>query len=575
MPTDISRVLAAGRSRHVGRALLLSLALGVAAGAASVGLLALSGWFIAMSALAGAGLAAGFSFFYPSAGVQALAFGRTAIRYAERLTGHTAALRLDAAVKEDVFATAIAAPGTVLADTAPAEERTGALLHAVTSDAQIAESSLLRVTAPVVTYAGVLAGGCAVIATVSPSLAAVIAAGGLAMAAIVVLPGWASSLRPGRELAVAEQAARQELVDALDGLDELISFGAQGLAAARAADLLADVERAGHRLRILAVVTRGLATAVAGGTVLLVAALASGTIGQRPAAVASAAAVTLAALGILQLSDPLAAAARDVGRTRAVWARLSQALLPATGGLPVGEPPVGADSVGADSAGADPPGSIIAAGLSIDRGRGVIAAGLSFRAAPGQTVLLTGPSGAGKTSLLAALAGQIPTGPGQVRVAGKIVSLPQQPYAFRGTVADNLRLADPQARDDRLREVLTLAGLDRVLGTAALEQRIGQGGRALSGGQLRRLTIAQALLARPDILLADEPTEGLDSQAARELLLTLRESDLSMTLVLALHDQQLGQLSWTPDSIVALRHPHPRAVPPPVPSPSAEPQPPV
>jgi len=552
MPTDISRVLAAGRSRHVGRALLLSLALGVAAGAASVGLLALSGWFIAMSALAGAGLAAGFSFFYPSAGVQALAFGRTAIRYAERVGGHTAALRLDAALKEGVFATAIAAPGTVLAGTGPAEERTGALLHAVTSDAQIAENSLLRVAAPVVTYAGVLAGGCAVIATVSPSLAAVIAAGGLAMAAIVVLPGWASSLRPGRELAVAEQAARQDLVDALDGLDELISFGAQALAAARAANLLADVERAGHRLRILAVVTRALATAVAGGTVLLVAALASGTVGQRPTAVASAAAVTLAALGILQLSDPLAAAVRDVGRIRAVWARLSQAL-PATGGPPAGEPPAGADSAGPDLA-----GSISAAGLSIDRGRGVIADGLSFRAAPGQTVLLKGPSGAGKTSILAVLAGQIPTGPGQVRVAGKVVALPQQPYAFRGTVADNLRLADPEASDDRLREVLTLAGLDRVLGMAALEQRIGQGGRALSGGQLRRLTIAQALLARPDILLADEPTEGLDSQAARELLLTLRASDLSMTLVLALHDQQLGQLSWTPDTIVGLRHPHPR-----------------
>jgi len=112
------RVLAAGRSRHAGRTLLGSLVLGVSAGAASVGLLALSGWFIAMAALAGAGLAAGFSFFYPSAGVQALAFGRTAIRYAERLTGHRAALRLDAALKESVFAAAVAPPGN-----GPAEEK--------------------------------------------------------------------------------------------------------------------------------------------------------------------------------------------------------------------------------------------------------------------------------------------------------------------------------------------------------------------------------------------------------------------------------------------------------------------
>ena len=547
MSADVLRVLAAGRSRHVGQVLLGSLVLGVAAGAASVGLLALSGWFIAMSALAGAGLAAGFSFFYPSAGVQALAFGRTAIRYVERLTGHTAALRLDAAVKETVFAAAITPPGR-----GSAEERTGVLLHAVTSDAQIAENSLLRVASPVITYAGVLCGGCAVIATISPAPAAVIAAGGVAMAAIVVLPAWTSSLRPGRRLAMAEQVARQDLVDALDGLDELVSFGAQALAAARAADLLAEAERAGHRLRVLAAVSRALAAAMAGGTVLLVAALASGTLGQRPTGGASAAAVTLAALGILQLSDPLAGAARDVGRTRAVWARLSQVLPQASHDTQVGESAASESLTGAGLAGTDLAGTIIVAGLSIDRGRGVIVGNLNFRAAPGQTVLLNGPSGAGKTSILAALAGQIQAGPGQVRVAGKVVCLPQQPYAFRGTTADNLRLADPEASDDRLREALTIAGLDDVLGTAALEQRIGLGGRALSGGQLRRLTIAQALLARPGILLADEPTEGLDSQAARELLLALRESDLSMTLVLALHDQQLGQLSWTPDTIVRL-----------------------
>src|ERR1700729_2402634 len=126
---DVRRVLALGDSRQAKRLLLLSLVLGLLAGGASVGLLALSGWFIAMSAVAGAGLAAGFSFFYPSAGVQALAFGRTALRYADRLVGHSAALRLDAALKEEVFSQAVTARGNDLSD-----DRTGTLLHAVTSD---------------------------------------------------------------------------------------------------------------------------------------------------------------------------------------------------------------------------------------------------------------------------------------------------------------------------------------------------------------------------------------------------------------------------------------------------------
>jgi ATP-binding cassette subfamily C protein CydC len=544
------RVLAAGRSRHVGLALVGSLVLGVCAGGLSVGLLALSGWFIAMSALAGAGLAAGFSFFYPSAGVQALAFSRTAIRYAERLTGHRAALRLDAALKESAFAVAVASPGT-----GPAEDRTGVLLHAVTSDAEIAENSLLQVASPIVTYAGVLAGGCALIARLSPGLAGVIAAGGLAVAAIAVIPGWASSLRPGRRLAAAESTARQELVDALDGLDELASFGAEALGAARVEDSLGAAECAQRRLRTQAVVTRALGIALTGATVLLVAALAAGTLGHRPTAVASAAAITLAALGILQLSDPLTAAARDIGRTRAVWGRLSQTLSEAA--PPVAESPT--PSQAADDTpphefmgGAGPAGSLTVTGLSIDRGRGVIVRDVSFRAAPGQTIVLNGPSGAGKTSIIGVLAGQIAAASGQVRAVGKVISLPQQPYVFRGTVADNLRLADPGASDERLREALALVGLGDVLGAAALEQRIGPGGRALSGGQTRRLTIAQALLAAPDILLADEPTEGLDSHAASELLLELRLSGPRMTLVIALHDQQIGQLRWTPDTIVRL-----------------------
>src|SRR5580658_4402458 len=121
MLTNARYVLAIGRSRHVAKTLLGSLVLGLSAGAASVALLALSGWFIAMSALAGAGLAVGFSFFYPSAGVQALAFGRTVLRYLERLVGHGATLRLDATLRESVFATAVegdvgssATTGTIL-----------------------------------------------------------------------------------------------------------------------------------------------------------------------------------------------------------------------------------------------------------------------------------------------------------------------------------------------------------------------------------------------------------------------------------------------------------------------------
>src|SRR5580658_4460594 len=526
-------VLAVGRSRHVVRTLVGSLLLGLCAGAASVGLLALSGWFIAMSALAGAGLAAGFSFFYPSAGVQALAFGRTALRYLERLVGHGATLRLDAAMKETVFAAAVEGEvGTSATN--------GTVLHAVTSDAEVAEASLVRVMAPVVTCVGVSVGGCCVIATVSLTLAAVVAVGSLALALAVITPAWASSIAPGRRLADAEMAARQEITDALDGMDELLSFGAESLGAGRVDHALGAVHVAQVRLRVLALVAKAIGIAVIGLTVLLVAAVASGAMGHHSVAVASAAAITLAALGMLQLSDPVAAAAQEFGRTKAVWERLGQL---------VGNAQVNLSSSVTDE---DPPGSIRVDHLTVDRGRGVIIDDLNLRATPGQTVVLTGRSGAGKTSLLAALSGQIPYQSGDMHLAGTVVRLPQHPYVFRGTVADNLRLANPEASLERMQEVLVMVGLDDILGPSALDRDIGSGGRALSGGQMRRLSIAQCLLAQPDVLLADEPTEGLDISAARELLLTVRLSNPWLTLILALHDQQINQLSWVPDTVVQL-----------------------
>jgi ATP-binding cassette subfamily C protein CydC len=535
MLVSARHVLAVGRSRHVVRALVGSLALGVCAGAASVGLLALSGWFIAMSALAGAGLAAGFSFFYPSACVQALAFGRTALRYFERLVGHGATLRLDAGLKETAFATVLASSSNRLE-----AATTGALLHTVTSDAEVAEASLLRVLAPLVTYVGVSIGGCCVIATVSLALAAIVGLGALVVALAVVLPAWASGIAPGRRLAVAEVAARQEITDALEGMDELLSFGAEFLGADRIDGSLRCVESAQTRLRRLVTAATTIRFAVAGATVLLVAAVASGSLGHRSVALASAAAITLAALGMLQLSDPLAIAAQEYGRTRAVWCRLGNVI----SDTPVERPP--------NDQYAEPPGSIRVDELTVDRGRGVIIDHLNLRAWPGDTVVVTGRSGAGKTSLLAALSGQLPMRSGHVLVSGKVVRLPQHPYVFQGSVADNLRLADPNASEERMLEALVMVGLDDVLGPAALNQRIGAGGRAMSGGQTRRLSAAQAILTRPDVILADEPTEGLDTDAARELLLTIRLSDPWLTLVLALHDQHMTQLSWAPDTVVRI-----------------------
>jgi ATP-binding cassette subfamily C protein CydC len=175
---------------------------------------------------------------------------------------------------------------------------------------------------------------------------------------------------------------------------------------------------------------------------------------------------------------------------------------------------------------------------------------LSLSLAVGERLAIVGPSGVGKSTLLALLAGEI------AATNGTVASLPaatltQRSELFQDTVRDNLRLADPHADDSQLRRALATAGLleDIEALPRGLSSRLGEGGSGLSGGQSRRLALARLLLRDTPLWLLDEPTEGLDAGTARAVLVRLVSAAAGRSLVIATHIRREADIA---DRIVLL-----------------------
>jgi ATP-binding cassette subfamily C protein CydCD len=151
-------------------------------------------------------------------------------------------------------------------------------------------------------------------------------------------------------------------------------------------------------------------------------------------------------------------------------------------------------------------------------------------------VAIAGPSGAGKSTLIDVVLGLRTADEGRVVVAARdggcvdvadldrqawhrhVAWVPQHPYCFPGTVAENVRLAAPEASDAAIGDALGAVGLTE-LDPASV---IGEGGSGLSSGQRRRLGVARALLRGGDLLMLDEPTAGLDTESEALVLAAVR-----------------------------------------------------
>ncbi|MEV7478695.1 thiol reductant ABC exporter subunit CydD [Streptomyces halstedii] len=183
---------------------------------------------------------------------------------------------------------------------------------------------------------------------------------------------------------------------------------------------------------------------------------------------------------------------------------------------------------------------------------------------PGETVALVGPSGVGKSTLLDVVLGFTRPDEGRIRVGGtdlsalsperwreQIAWVPQRPHLFAGTIADNVRLARPEADDQAVESALREAGAYDFVAALPDGTRtpLGEDGAGLSAGQRQRLALARAFLADRPLLLLDEPTASLDGETEAGIVDAVRRLAEGRTVLLVVHRPALLAVA---DRVVAL-----------------------
>ncbi|MGL4434089.1 MAG: heme ABC transporter ATP-binding protein/permease CydC [Plesiomonas shigelloides] len=520
----------------------LGILLSILALGASIGLLALSGWFLAASALAGMTIAAKtFNYMLPAGGVRGLAIGRTATRYFERVVSHDATFRVLTRLRVFCFSRLIPlSPGGL------ARFRRTELLNRLVADVDTLDHIYLRLISPLLSALVVIGSTTLLLSLLDTRLALTL--GGIMLTLLLILPVifYHAGKPIGRDITAQRSRYRVQLVEWLQANAELVLFGALR----RVREQLDATERQWQQRQAqeasLAAWSQSLVVLASGLTAVLMLWLAADHVGGNPHPGALLALFVFVTLAAFEALAPVASAFLHLGQVMASAERVQDVISQTPPVQFVTEPE---DKVSAGETAANPALQLniqhVTFGYTPDQ---PVLRDVSLHLAAGERIALLGKTGCGKSTLLNLLTraydpqhGSIALGDtdirllpeSQLRQAISVVS--QRVHIFSATLRQNLLLGDPRASDAHLSDVLRDVGLDTLLDGEGLDMWLGDGGRPLSGGEQRRLGIARALLHNAPLMLLDEPTEGLDADTEHKILALLETHSRGKSVIAVTH----------------------------------------
>lgn len=521
--------------RYWGR-IALGILLAIVTLAASIGLLTLSGWFLAGTAIAGLS-GAYFNYMLPAAGVRGSAIIRTFGRYAERLQSHDTTFRVLAQLRVFVFRKLLPlTPGAI------ARFKQAELLNRLVADVDTLDHLYLRLLSPVISSLVVIILVTFGLTFIDVNLALTL---GLILSVLILVTPivfYLAGKSIGINLTQLRSQYRYQLNSWLQGQAELSIFNAL-LRSRRQMD---ETERNWLKEQKKQASLTGLSisfiTLASGLTSVLILWLAAGGITGQSVQSPFIALFVFAALATFETLAPIAGAFLHLSQVTASAKRVNELLTQ--------RPDVTFPERNTDQSLFAPSAELTLNNVSFrypDQPQLALKnINLCLRA--NQHIAVLGKTGCGKSTLLQLLTRAWDPEDGQILLNQKDIKtydekslremisvVSQRVHIFSATLRDNLLIANAQSRDEQLALVLNQVGLDGLLDGEGLNQWLGEGGRPLSGGEQHRIGIARALLHQAPLILLDEPTEGLDADTERQILHILKRHSENKTLIMVTH----------------------------------------